>query len=348
MNFLLNVLGIIALLIVPAVKAYTSSVVVENAIINSLTSYTFTFGFSDSTSRSVILSFPTSSDLSSGSLAVFMNNNAASIASSSYSIDHSLKKISINTQTPVSNALIFKVTNVVNPPSAEQFSFTTSVSPTDALSGIIPYVNYERGNLLSCVWKFYNFTGTINSTVDIDVVLGNKLLSGTSPIEIRFPSPFEDSDSKYLTLSSTPTITYSIDNGVTFLSPLSSPSPTSSSTKISFSISLSSGLAASSKIKIRIAGIVNPPTQYPTGKNFNISTFDSNNRGIDKITQCTIDPVNVLELTGTFDLTTLSVNDNYATPKITINSLIPFSIFQNDILQFDHNEALSITSSTQL
>ena len=188
----------------------------------------------------------------------------------------------------------------------------------------------------SCVWKFDKFTGSINSNVDIDIVLGNRLLSGTSPIEIRFPNLYEDSDSKHLTLTS-PTITYSIDNGSTFLNPLSSPASSVTNTRITFAINLPSGLPASSRLKIRLTGIVNPPTQNPSGRFFNVSTFDSSNRVIDRITQCTIDPISVLELTGVFDRTTLKVDDAYPIPKITIDSVIPFPIFQGDSLQLDHN-----------
>ena len=68
-----------------------------------------------------------------------------------------------------------------------------------------------------------------------------------------------------------------------------------------------------------------------------MSTFDSNGRGIDRITQCSIDPVAVLEIQGAFDQSTLYVNDLYANPKIIVNSLIPFTVFQNDALQMDHN-----------
>lgn len=56
----------------------------------------------------------------------------------------------------------------------------------------------------------------------------------------------------------------------------------------------------------------------------------------------------MLEIQGTFDQSTLYVNDLYLSPKIIVNSLIPFTVFQNDILQMDHNEALRITNSTPL
>jgi hypothetical protein len=79
-----------------------------------------------------------------------------------------------------------------------------------------------------------------------------------------------------------------------------------------------------------------------------VSTFDSNSRGIDRIGQCLINPVAVLEIQGTFDQSTLYVNDLYANPKIIINSLIPFTVFANDALQFDYNDALKITNSTPL
>lgn len=63
---------------------------------------------------------------------------------------------------------------------------------------------------------------------------------------------------------------------------------------MTFWINLATPLAASATIKIRLTGVGNPPTQKPSGKNFNVSTVDSANRGIDKISQCTITPLNVL------------------------------------------------------
>ncbi len=142
----------------------------------------------------------------------------------------------------------------------------------------------------------------------------------------------------------TPTLNYSIDGGASYFTSLASPAPVINTTRITFSVSISSGLAASSLFRIRLIGIVNPPTQNPSGRNFIVFTFDSFGRAIDKISQCTINPLNVLELSGTFDNTSLNVNDPYRTPKITVNSVIPFTIFYDDILQLDHNEAMSITS----
>lgn len=47
-------------------------------------------------------------------------------------------------------------------------------------------------------------------------------------------------------------------------------------------------------------------------------------------------------------MTTLKVNSNYPIAKIMVSSLIPFTVFQYDTLQIDHNEALKITNSTAL
>lgn len=151
-----------------------------------------------------------------------------------------------------------------------------------------------------------------------------------------------------MTLDSTPTVTYSIDNGVTYLNPLASPVTNVTNAKITFAITSTGLTTASSHFKIKITGIVNPTTTTPTGKNFNVSTYDSSLRGIDKISQCTIDPVNVLELSGIFSMTALKVGDNYSNPKISINSLIPFTIFQYDTLELDHDSALTITSASSL
>jgi hypothetical protein len=87
---------------------------------------------------------------------------------------------------------------------------------------------------LSCNWKFGNFTGSVNSIAEVDIVLGDKLLVGNNKISIQFPNLFEDSDSKFLTLNSNPVITYSL-NGVNFLTPVSS---SSGYTKIDLTINL--------------------------------------------------------------------------------------------------------------
>lgn len=142
----------------------------------------------------------------------------------------------------------------------------------------------------------------------------------------------------------TPVLNYSIDSGASYSTPLASPAPIISTTRITFSVNIVSGLAASSVFRIRLIGIVNPPTQNPSGRNFIVFTFDSVGRAIDRITQCSINPLNVMELSGFFDNTSLNVNDPYRTPKIIINSVIPFTIFTDDSLQLDHNEAMSITS----
>lgn len=184
--------------------------------------------------------------------------------------------------------------------------------------------------------------------MDIAIVLGDKLLVGNNQLIVQFPSIYQDSDTQYLTSNSTPIITYSIDNGSTYLSPLSSPSSSASNTRISFYISLAASLPASSVFKIRFTGIVNPPTTNPSGKGFIVSTYDSSGYGIDTISQCTVDPVSVLELQGTFDQTNPYVNSPYANPQILIYSQIPFNIFQNDGLQFDHNASLQITNTTPL
>lgn len=48
-------------------------------------------------------------------------------------------------------------------------------------------------------------------------------------------------------------------------------------------------------------------------------TFDSLGRSIDRINECSINPLDVLVLNARFDNTSLYVNDPYRTPKIIIN-----------------------------
>ena len=237
MNFLLKIFLILGFIITLS-YGYTLSVSVDNPIINSVTGYTFVFGFADSTVRNVTLNFPDTSDLSSASMAVFINNAGTALVTSSYTTDLSLKKITINNITPISNTLTIRITNIKNPPSALQFNFITQIVPTVSLTISVPFINYERGTLLSCGWKFDKFTGSTGSTADITILLGNKLLQGNNQLQVQFPNLYEDSDSQYLTLGSNPTITYSLDNGTTYLSPLSSPTTFISNTRINFWINL--------------------------------------------------------------------------------------------------------------
>ena len=81
---------------------------------------------------------------------------------------------------------------------------------------------------------------------------------------------------------------------------------------------------------IRFAGIVNPPTQNPSGAGFSVSTKDSQGWGIESSSSCSIDALNVLELAGVFDQLSLSINQDYATPTITVASVIPFIVYPND------------------
>lgn len=240
MNLLLKILIVIGFLVTYSHAAYTLSVSVDNTIINSVTGYTFVFGFADSNTRNVTLNFPDTIDLTSASLAVYINNAGTPLAPSSYTIDQTFKKITINNVNPSSNTLTIRIINIKNPPSAVQFNFVTQIVPTETISISVPFVNYQVGTLLSCTWKFDKFTGSTGSTTDITIVLGDKLLVGNNQLQVQFPNLYEDSDSQYLTLNSTPVITYSLDNGTTYLSPLSSPSTSISNTKISFWINLAS------------------------------------------------------------------------------------------------------------
>ena len=118
MNFLFSALALLLALLLPPVQAYMSTVLVDNLVINSQTTYTFTFtSLPDNSQRSVLLSFPASSDFVAANVAVFVNNNANSLASGSYVADPSTKRITINNQVPVGNSLTFRITNIINPPS---------------------------------------------------------------------------------------------------------------------------------------------------------------------------------------------------------------------------------------
>jgi hypothetical protein len=104
------------------------------------------------------------------------------LGSASYSVNASAKTIVITGQLPVSNTLVIRVTNVVNPPTVEQFVFNTVISAPEVAPSSPPFVNYQSGTLISCIWKFDKFTGSANSIADIDITLGNRLLPGVSAI----------------------------------------------------------------------------------------------------------------------------------------------------------------------
>ena len=90
---------------------------IDSYVINAVTGYTFTFGsLADNNPKTVTLTFPANSDISSTILAVIVNN-AVTLPNTSYSVVSSSKTITVTGQTPLSNILIIKVTNIVNPPS---------------------------------------------------------------------------------------------------------------------------------------------------------------------------------------------------------------------------------------
>jgi len=166
---------------------YSLAINVQSKVVNVLDEYTFTFTFTDNTIRNITMRFPSDSDLTSSSLAIYLNSNPTSLLSSFYSIDNTLKRITVRDQTPSSNILKLKIINVKNPPSASQYFFTADIVPTQALTGSSSLVTYNEGTSVSCNWKFDGFTGNTNSIVNINIVLGNKLLRGTNQISVLFP-----------------------------------------------------------------------------------------------------------------------------------------------------------------
>jgi hypothetical protein len=69
----------------------------------------------------------------------------------------------------------------------------------------------------------------------------------------------------------TPTsLDYSIDQGQNYVQPTN---PVVNNSKIAFSAFFDPGLNALATFRIRLRGIVNPPTENPSG-NFIVSTYD--------------------------------------------------------------------------
>jgi hypothetical protein len=127
MNLLFYLFGLIWALLAPLTNSYTANVALDSSVINAVTAYTFTFGsLVDNNLKTVTLTFPSSSDISSTILSVIING-AVTLPNTSYSVNPTAKTITVTSQTPVSNTLVIKVTNIVNPPSVEQFTFVTVI-----------------------------------------------------------------------------------------------------------------------------------------------------------------------------------------------------------------------------
>lgn len=62
---------------------------------------------------------------------------------------------------------------------------------------------------------------------------------------------------------------------------------------IAFRVNLATELAAGQQLKVKLTGVMNPPTSNPTGTGFLVSTFDKDNFGVDKINKCTIEALAV-------------------------------------------------------
>ena len=127
MNLLFYLLGLVWALLAPLANSYTANVVLDSNVINAVTGYTFTFeSLADDDPKTVTLTFPSTSDISSTILSVIINN-ANTLPNTSYSVNSTAKTITVTSQKPLSNTLVIKVTNIVNPPSVEQFIFETLI-----------------------------------------------------------------------------------------------------------------------------------------------------------------------------------------------------------------------------
>lgn len=129
MNKVFKILLLVGFLIALC-HGYTLSVTLDNNVINIVTGYTFVFGFANNNVRNVTLNFPPSSDLTSTSLAIYINNSPTALATSSYTVSTPANTIVVNNLTPSSNTLTIRVTNIKNPPSAIQWNFNTQIVPT--------------------------------------------------------------------------------------------------------------------------------------------------------------------------------------------------------------------------
>jgi hypothetical protein len=118
---------ILLCLIVPFITGYSLSVTWDKATINLAATYTFTFTFPNNNMRNITLKFPPSSDISSHQ--AYINNAATPLPSSSIIPDLPNRRLTINDQTPQSNILTIKVSNIINPPSASYFEFETIIVP---------------------------------------------------------------------------------------------------------------------------------------------------------------------------------------------------------------------------
>jgi hypothetical protein len=119
-------------------------------------------------------------------------------------------------------------------------------------------VTFTAGTLQSCLWTFAKYTGSSNSSVDINIKISNPLLLSNLSFIIGFITYLDSNSSQYLTLGSTTTAQYSLTGNASNLTNVSSLSV--SGISISFYVNQTGTVPNGTTILIRLSGIQNPPT----------------------------------------------------------------------------------------
>lgn len=234
---------------------------------------------------------------------------------------YNASNFTVTIKNPSSTLISFTylIAGIQNPPYTIQvsdFNVITSI-PAETLGTGTQFVTYTPGILQSCEWAFSQFTGSSNSTVQINIVLNDALISSNISFTIAFPN-YTDSDNEYLTKNSTISVQYSL-NGSALTSATALYYDFS---QISFNVT-STGLVMGDTVLIVVSGVQNPPTQTTVGTNFIVSTYqlyDSLMLATDQSNGCTIDSLPVQQYNGsyvTFDRDMmLQINSNYPSPKV--------------------------------
>lgn len=120
------------------------------------------------------------------------------------------------------------------------------------------FVTFTAGTLQSCLWTFAKYTGSSNSSVDINIKVSNSLILSNLSFIIGYTTYPDSNSSQYLTINSTTTAQYSLTGNASNLTNVSSLSV--SGISISFFVNQTGTVPNGTTILIRLSGIQNPPT----------------------------------------------------------------------------------------
>lgn len=333
---------VLAMLVLGAAAATTSfTVAASKKQINTLSSYTFTIVFADSTARtSLTLYLPSSLTLTTSSTATLNTVLLNSTQSTLYP-----NNSTVTITASMANTTTVVISNVMNP-NSDRDTYDFKISTNNAADTVGPFIynliDFQAGALNSCLYTFGGTTEQSNSTLTVTIQLGNPLQAGTNNVVVGYPITWASLTSKSLTYGS-PTLTCSLS------SPLASATATctSDTTSIYLSFSVGTQLTTNTTVTLTINNINSPPTvTTATSTSYAVSTKDSQGYFVDTLSSCNISETKISSLSGTFTNTALYINSQYNNPQINYVSTVPVTFQPGDSLQLAYPLTTSSCSGT--